>query len=200
MKIYSFDEITNEVLVTTLRDTDMLDAVTPSIPLNSIVADAPLPVLTDKQALVVMGERNEQNRFTVTKNVQVIADYRGDTVYSTSTGEQSSIKALGDLPSDVTIAPRPDKYHVWLQDAWQTTPATLAQKAADETAEKQAQISGLLAEATQRVAAYQDLIDFAETPEELAAGEAGYNAWRQYRAALLKYQKGLISELPNQPN
>ncbi|WP_218965991.1 tail fiber assembly protein, partial [Snodgrassella communis] len=66
--------------------------------------------------------------------------------------------------------------------------------------ERQAKINTLLSVATDKIAAYQDMIDFADAEEESTEAEKGLLAWRKYRAALLKYQKGLISELPSEPN
>ena len=96
---------------------------------------------------------------------------------------------------------KPDAYHIWNaeQKEWQTNDELQGQKQRDEDAIKQTQITSLLAKAAQRISEYQDLKDFADTEEETVAGEAGYNLWRQYRATLLKYQKGLISEMPAQP-
>ena len=101
----------------------------------------------------------------------------------------------------VLIQPAPDVYHVWnnATKEWETNEALQKQKQADEAAAKQSEITTLLALAAQRISEYQDLIDFSEMPEEAAAGEAGYNAWRQYRASLIKYQKGLITDMPLQP-
>ena len=102
----------------------------------------------------------------------------------------------------IKIKPNPpDAYHAWNDalDEWETSDELQKQKQVDEAAMKQAEITTLLALAAQCISEYQDLIDFSETPEEAAAGEAGYNAWRQYRASLLKYQKGLIADMPLQP-
>ena len=101
---------------------------------------------------------------------------------------------------DLTLTPpKPSKYHQWLDGAWVITEEMEELKQNDVNAAKQTEISALLSLAAQRISEYQDLLDFSETPEEAAAGEAGYNAWRQYRASLLKYQKGLIADMPLQP-
>lgn len=99
----------------------------------------------------------------------------------------------------VLMTTPPDSYHSWSGEAWVLTDENSARKQADEAAAKQSEITALLTLAAQRISEYQDLLDFSETPEEAAAGEAGYNAWRQYRASLLKYQKGLIADMPLQP-
>ena len=101
----------------------------------------------------------------------------------------------------VFIQPPPDSYYIWndVTKEWEINAELQKQKQADEAAMKQTEIAALLTLAAQRISEYQDLLDFAETPEESAAGEAGLMAWRQYRAAILKYQKGLIADLPSQP-
>ena len=50
MKIYSYNEGTKELLPDTLRDADHIDACTPSVPLNSVVADNELLSLLNNQA------------------------------------------------------------------------------------------------------------------------------------------------------
>lgn len=112
MQIYSFNENTNELLIKTLRAADRIDACTLSIPLNSVIADSELPRLSENQAYIVTGERNQDGHFTVTENVTVINDYRGQKVYLKTTGEEIEHKELGALPNDVTTIP-PIVYGVW---------------------------------------------------------------------------------------
>uniref|UniRef100_UPI001E5764DF hypothetical protein n=1 Tax=Snodgrassella sp. CFCC 13594 TaxID=1775559 RepID=UPI001E5764DF len=88
---------------------------------------------------------------------------------------------------------------IFVDGQWTMTAESEAQKASEEASAKQQQIIELLNKAAQKISEYQDLIDFADSEEETAAGEAGYKAWRQYRATLLKYQKGLITDKPTAP-
>lgn len=116
MKIYSYNEETKELSLSTLRDADYIDACTPSVPLNSVVADSELPSLSNNQAYIVTGTRNQDGYFTVTENVTVIDDYRGQKVYIKTTGEEIEHKELGALPDTVTlIAPLP--YSEWSESA-----------------------------------------------------------------------------------
>ena len=116
MQIYSFNENNNELLIKTLRDADRIDACTFSVPLNSVVANSELPSLSNNQAYIVMGTRNQDGYFTVTKNVSAIDDYRGKKVYLKTTGEEIEHKELGALPDTVTlIAPVP--YSEWSESA-----------------------------------------------------------------------------------
>lgn len=112
MKIYSYNEETKELSPSTLRVADYIDACTFSVPLNSVVADNELPSLSNNQAYIVTGERNQDGHFTVTENVTVINDYRGQKVYLKTTGKEIEYKELGALPNDVTTIP-PIVYGVW---------------------------------------------------------------------------------------
>ncbi len=60
-------------------------------------------------------------------------DYRGTAVFNKQTGDESSISDLGDIPSDFTVLPRPDKYHVWdeTRQSWQTNNELQQQKVID---------------------------------------------------------------------
>ena len=116
MKIYSYNEKTNELYVETLRDADYIDACTISVPLDSVIADNQLPSLSKNQAYIVTGTRNQDGYFTVTENVTVIDDYRGQKVYLKTTGEEIEYQELGALPNTVTlIAPVP--YSEWSESA-----------------------------------------------------------------------------------
>lgn len=116
MKIYSYNEETNELFVNTLRDADYIDACTLSIPLNSVIADNELPRLSENQAYIVTGERNQEGYFTVTENVTVIDDYRSQKVYLKTTGEEIEHKELGVLPETVTLI-APASYSEWSESA-----------------------------------------------------------------------------------
>lgn len=115
-KIYSYREETEELLVNTLRNVDYLDACTISIPLNSVIADKELPKLLENQAYIVTGARNQNGYFTVTENVTVIDDYRGQKVYIKTTGEEIEHKELGALPDTVTLI-EPLPYSEWSESA-----------------------------------------------------------------------------------
>ena len=136
-------------------------------------------------------------------SIHSIDDLPSDAIEISEQQHSELLNALnsGSLILDglLITAPRPSNYHQWIDGVWVITDEMIVQQESDENAAKQAEISARLSFAAQRISEYQDLIDFAETPEESAAGEAGYNLWRQYRASLLKYQKGLIADMPSQP-
>lgn len=112
MKIYTFNETDQEVLINTLREADYLDACTPSIPLNSVIWDKPLPAIKANQALIVTGVRNADGYFTTSQNIEIIDDFRGAAVFDKKTGEQLTHHELGMLPDAVTTIP-PIPYSKW---------------------------------------------------------------------------------------
>ena len=132
---------------------------------------------------------------------QHIEDHRSETVYSKETGQEIKISEPGELPKTVTTIPRPDSFYQWSEkeNNWVMSPEAEAQKQQQIDNERQAKINTLLSAATEKIAAHQDMIDFADTEEERTEADKGLLAWRKYRAELLKYQKGLISELPSTP-
>ncbi|WP_239349830.1 tail fiber assembly protein [Snodgrassella communis] len=132
---------------------------------------------------------------------QYIEDHRGESVYIKETGQEIKISEPGELPKTVTTTPYPDSFHHWSEkeNKWVMSLEAEAQKQQQINNERQAKINTLLSVSTEKIAAHQDMIDFADTEEERTEAEKGLLAWRKYRAALLKYQKGLISELPSTP-
>ncbi|TGC21795.1 tail fiber assembly protein [Escherichia sp. E1130] len=67
---------------------------------------------------------------------EYVADHRGETVYSTETGEEVSITAPGDYPEKTTTLAPSTPYDTWNGSEWVTD--TKAQHAADvEAAEQQ---------------------------------------------------------------
>lgn len=88
---------------------------------------------------------------------EYIADHRGETVYSTETGEAMMISLLGDFPNGTTTLEPSTPYDTWNGSEWVTD--TKAQHAADIEAAEQ-QKSALLAEA-------KSIINFWQTELQL---------------------------------
>lgn len=139
IRIYSADPATHELLVQTLRDADMIDAVTPSIAYDDVIADADLPTTAANQAIQVQGERLGQH-YTVSHNCKVVPDWRGTKAYRTADGQEQEVKALGDLPEGLTLDPRPCPFHTWSGDGWVLTVEAAHQKSEAQAAERIAQI------------------------------------------------------------
>ncbi len=111
---------------------------------------------------------------------EVIVDHRGETVYSTVTGEKVVITMPGDYPDDTTTQTPATPYDKWNGREWETD--TKAQHAAD-VAEAERQKNALLAEATAIITPLVDAqtggyIDDADVPR-LAE-------WQRYRYKLTK--------------
>lgn len=49
---------------------------------------------------------------------QYLTDLRGQTAYNTETGEAITIEEIGELPAGLTLLPRPDECHDWINGAW----------------------------------------------------------------------------------
>jgi hypothetical protein len=135
------------------------------------------------------------------KTWQYIEDHRGEVVYSKETGQEIKISEPGELPKTVTTISCPDPFHHWSakENKWVMSPEAQARKQQQIDNEQQAKIKALLSVAAEKIAAYQDMIDFADTEEESKEAEKWLTTWRKYRAALLKYQKNFIDELPGTP-
>lgn len=111
---------------------------------------------------------------------EYVADHRGETVYSTKTGEQIVITVPGAYPEDTTTLAPSTPYDKWNGSQWMTD--SKAQHAAD-VAEAEQQKTTLLAEATAIIAPLADAqaggyIDDADV-SRLAE-------WQRYRYKLTK--------------
>lgn len=149
MKYYSINENTNEIILSTLRDFDYIDNITPSYPLFSIIHDEDLPVITEKQAYIASGERGVykymkddieitiNNVLLTSQNVVVVEDHRAGDYYSTKDGSKVEIKELGPLPGNVTDQPKPDGHYKWNGKTW------VEDTVAKDEAQKQSNIAFL---------------------------------------------------------
>ena len=135
--VFNYDGETREYLSSSVEYL----AVGVGIPANSCT-DAP-------------GESKED--FTICRSAdftawEYVADHRGETVYSTETGEAVIISAPGDYPNDTTTLAPPTPYDTWNGSEWVTD--TKAQHAADVEAAEQ-QKAALLAEAQTTISLWQ---------------------------------------------
>lgn len=119
----------------------------------------------------------------------VIVDHRGETVYSTATGEKVVITVPGDYPEDTTTQTPATPYDKWNGREWETD--TKAQHAAD-VAKAERQKNALLAEATAIITPLADAqaggyIDDSDVPR-LAE-------WQRYRYKLTKVDTSTAPEI-----
>lgn len=134
------------------------------VPANAYL-DAPKPV-GDGQAIVRVGDS-----WTYPN------DYRGQTIYSTENGAESTINKIGDVPNGYTLL-KPDPFDVWNGKKWVLDENKQRQHAVDIAIEQKKQ---LLNEATTQIDYLQDAIDTnIATDDEKTL----FSAWKKYRALL----------------
>ncbi|SCC54446.1 tail fiber assembly protein [Kosakonia oryziphila] len=105
---------------------------------------------------------------------EYVADHRGETVYSTETGEAVSISAPGDYPEGTTTLAPATPYDTWNGSGWVTD--TKAQHAADVEAAGQ-QKAALLAEAQATISLWQTELQLSIISDE---DKASLIAWMKY--------------------
>lgn len=118
-----------------------------------------------------------------------IADHRGETLYSTTTGEKVTITLPGDYPKDTTTQAPATPYDKWNGTEWKTD--TKAQRAA-EMAEAERQKNALLAEATAIIAPLADAKAGGYIEDEDAPR---LTEWQRYRYRLTKVDTSTAPEI-----
>lgn len=118
-----------------------------------------------------------------------IADHRGETLYSTTTGEKVTITLPGDYPKDTTTQAPATPYDKWNGTEWKTD--TKAQRAA-EMAEAERQKNALLAEATAIIAPLADAKAGGYIEDEDAPR---LTEWHRYRYRLTKVDTSTAPEI-----
>lgn len=161
--VFNYDGETREYISSSVEYL----AVGVGIPANSCT-DAP-------------GESKED--FTICRSAdftawEYVADHRGETVYSTETGEAVIISAPGDYPNDTTTLAPPTPYDTWNGSEWVTD--TKAQHAADVEAAEQ-QKAALLAEAQTTISLWQTELQLGIISDE---DKASLIAWMKYIKAV----------------
>jgi hypothetical protein len=159
--IYNFDVLTGEFKNASYQYLQ----VGVGVPANSCI-DAPKSVKEDK-AIV-----RQDNKWVY------LIDYRGKKIYSTTTGVESTVTEIGDIPTDYTLLKPNSEFDSWNGEAW----------ILDENKQHQhyvnvaiAQKKQLLSEATTQIDYLQDAIDTdIATDEEKTL----YADWKKYRALL----------------
>lgn len=109
---------------------------------------------------------------------EYVADHRGETVYSTETGEEVSITAPGDYPEKTTTLAPSTPYDTWNGSEWVTD--TKAQHAADVEAAEQ-QKTALLSEGQATISLWQTELQLDIISDE---DKASLIAWMKYIKAV----------------
>ncbi|EPI3562416.1 TPA: tail fiber assembly protein [Escherichia coli] len=161
--VFNYDGETREYLSTSVEYL----AVGVGLPANSCT-DAPGEAKTDS-AICRTAD------FTAW---EYIADHRGETVYSTETGEEVSITAPGDYPENTTTLAPATPYDTWNGSEWVTD--TEAQHAADVKAAEQ-QKTALLSEAQATISLWQTELQLGIISDE---DKTSLIAWMNYIKAV----------------
>lgn len=109
---------------------------------------------------------------------EIVPDYRGQTVYSTETGETQPVTDIGELPATQTFLAPATPYDKWNGSEWVTDKDAQHAAQVRQAANKKAQ---LISEATAVITPLQDAID-----TEIATDEEKrlITLWKTYRALL----------------
>ncbi|UCS17549.1 UNVERIFIED_ORG: tail fiber assembly protein [Hafnia paralvei] len=124
---------------------------------------------------------------------EYVADHRGETVYSTETGEEVSIAVLGDYPEKTTTLAPSTPYDTWNGSEWVTD--TKAQHKADVEAAEQ-QKAALLAEAQITISFWQTELQLGVISDE---DKASLIAWINYIKSVQALDT-MLAPLINWPN
>ncbi|EIV2971409.1 tail fiber assembly protein [Cronobacter sakazakii] len=119
---------------------------------------------------------------------QIVADHRGETVYSIKDGTAVEITAPGDYPADTTLLKPSTPYDVWNGKAWITD--VQAQHAAQNKAAEQERQS-LLSAAQSSISIWQSKLLLGRISD---SEKARLNSWLDYIDALQAID---ISVAPN---
>ncbi|ECE9830050.1 TPA: tail fiber assembly protein [Salmonella enterica subsp. enterica serovar Montevideo] len=163
--VFNFDGETREYLSESVE----ILSVGVGIPANSCI-DAPG---NKKEGFVICRTAN----FTAWEYVM---DHRGETVYSTETGETDVISMLGDYPEKTTIIAPVTPYDTWDGNKWVT----------DANAQHLADVASAEADKQSRIDKANDYINSKQWPGKAAIGRlkvdelAHYNLWLDYLDAL----------------
>lgn len=109
---------------------------------------------------------------------EYVADHRGETVYSTETGESVIVSLPGDYPVGTTTVAPATSYDTWNGSEWVTD--TKAQHAADVEAAEQ-QKAALLLEAQATISLWQTELQLGIISDE---DKASLIAWMNYIKAV----------------
>ncbi|HDT2308337.1 TPA: tail fiber assembly protein [Citrobacter braakii] len=111
---------------------------------------------------------------------ELVDDHRGETVYSTESGQPIEVKNLGDYPDNTTPLAPATPFDNWNGDAWVTDEAKL--KAAN-IAEAEFRKAQLRAQADSEIVWRQYAVDRQKATDEEAAA---LTEWQDYRLDLMR--------------
>ncbi len=98
-----------------------------------------LPQYTTKKSVPALKEHECALYDETSDDWVIVADYRGDTLYSKTDGELFVIEKLGDIPENLTLFARPSKAHDWDGKQWVLNSAKQSELEAQEKSIAEAQ-------------------------------------------------------------
>lgn len=145
--------------------------------------DAPVDV-EDSLAIVRMGDKWAYP-----------ADYRGQKIYSTQTGQESIVTHFGDIPDNYTLLAPNTQFDSWDGKQWRLDTNKQHQHDVDMAKAKK---EALISEATTKISYLQDAIDAEIATDEETALLAD---WKKYRVLLnrIDINKAPDIEWPTNP-
>ncbi|HAN7926170.1 TPA: tail fiber assembly protein [Escherichia coli] len=126
---------------------------------------------------------------------EYVADHRGETVYSTETGDAMMVSLPGDYPEGTTTLAPSTPYDMWNGSEWVTD--TEAQQAADVEAAEQKK-SALLLEAQATISLWQTELQLGIISD---GDKASLIAWMNYIKAVQAVDTSKASDIiwPDKP-
>lgn len=109
---------------------------------------------------------------------EIVADYRGQTAYSTKTGQPQPVDDMGDLSATLTLLAPQTPYDNWDGTRWVTDKEAQHAALVQEAILQKVQ---LMSEATIAIAPLQDAVDTGIATDEETRQ---LTAWKTYRALM----------------
>lgn len=127
---------------------------------------------------------------------EALSDYRGQTAYSTVTGEPQTVAVIGDLPQDVTLQVPSTPFDKWNGKKW-VTDAREQQQAAVDAAQQELMLRQQKAES-----AIAPLEAAIRLNMATAAEKAALTAWETYSILLNRVDTTTAPDVawPQSPN
>lgn len=123
------------------------------------------------------------------------SDHRGETIYSTKTGAESTMNEIGDIPDNYTLLAPTSNFDSWNGEEWVLDTEKQHQFYVEQASTEKAQ---LISEATSTIAYLQDAVDaeIATEEEQKALAE-----WKKYRVLLNRIDTNNVPDVnwPTKP-
>lgn len=137
-----------------------------------------LPALSYLELPPIAGKGTAVVRNDIDTAWEVVADYRGKTVYHTATGQPEQVTTLGPLAAELTLQAPATPHDTWNGQQWVTDQAA---QQATEVASAQNELLQRQRIANEHIALLADAVELGMATE---AESAAFLAWKTYRVLL----------------